>query len=106
MRNLLRNLAYASVIVAATTFTVTQLNRPADAQGLGQTVVSSHLVASPRCGAEGLVLTYSGDLFYVSVGCADSPGANFIGNIWSDGPINVEPSTWSQIKAKDWKPGN
>lgn len=22
------------------------------------------------------------------------------------GPISVEPSTWSQVKAKDWKPGN
>lgn len=105
MKNLLRNVAYASIIVAATAFTVHQLNEPAQAGS--QTIVGFYASSAP-CG--GVFMTSNGDVYQYVVaaggGCGSAtPETNYLGNVWQN-PINVEPSTWSQIKARDWKPGN
>lgn len=99
MKNLLRNVAYASIIVAATTVTVTHLNRPAEAQSLNGSIVGYH--ALNQTGTEGIAMVSNGDVFWFEL-ASGGGGAqlHYRGNIWSSGPINVEPSTWSGIKTK------
>ena len=101
-----------SVIVAATTFTVLQLNRPAQAQSGGQ-IVAANIRDAGACiegtYASGAVLLSNGDLFSISIaeGCVGRTETIFVGNIWTGlGAVNVKPSTWSEIKTKLGTPGN
>lgn len=137
MRNLLRNTAYAAVIVSATLVSIHHLPGRA-----GASAGASCIVATDGR----YVLLASGEIYFQNgtiwrpLGAPFSPipiptsqVAHFMddtgnvviidtsGNGWTyydagwrnigqlpgcDSPISVEPSTWSRVKTKDWKPGN
>lgn len=100
MKNLLRNLAYSSVLVAAISFTVIQFTRPAQAQS-GSQIAAATFHNSGDCQADGAVLLTNGDVYHIVVGtCGFPPTTTLVGNIWGGSPIAVEPSTWSGIKTK------
>lgn len=94
MKNLLRNLAYASVIVAALTFTVCQVVRPAQATPLPGRVIVGAYLGDPALPA---IILDNGDVWRRWFGNA---APEYVGNFWGDQPINVSPSTWSNIKSK------
>lgn len=84
MKNLLRNLAYASVIVAGTAVTVHQFNRPAGAQS-GSSIVGYHAIDNnPGCVAGTFILS-NGDVYYLAVpvsgNCGHQPAPAFVGNV-------------------------
>ncbi len=100
MRNLLRNLAYASIIVAATAVTVMQFNRPAGATGAGTGIVAIYGQGYNNA------VDSNGDVYLVTALEGSPFSSRYMGNIYGAAPINVEPSTWSGIKAKGGKAGN
>jgi len=106
MRNLLRNLAYASIIVAATAVTVHQFSQPAEAQGSG-TIVGYHVNGIVNShSADGSFMLSNGDVYYFRLGYTDLNGATVIGNVWTGlGSINGESSTRSATKAQGGKKG-
>jgi len=94
MKKLLRNVAYASVIVAALTVTIQSLNRPASAQPPGRVIVGTYMGDYDKP----VVMLDNGDVYRLPVGFGGPP--QYMGNFWGDQPINVSPSTWSGLKTK------
>ena len=125
MKNLLRNLAYASVIIAATTVTIHELSKPVSASILGCVVSATYAVVLTSDGKM-IELDYPhgwSDIGYPPIPISPSQVAYVLrpqafvdtnGNGWMysgsqwvnigpppcDMPINVEPTTWSGVKAR------
>lgn len=94
----LRELAYASVIVAALAVAGHELAGRAEAQGGNQQVVG---FASD--GYSTYTMVAGGDVYRQR---ANGPGGEFlnapvyVGNFWTGtGATSIQPQTWSQIKA-------
>lgn len=90
MRNWLRNLAYAAWLVAALLVIVNQLNRPAQAQLSGQTIVA---------GDNSVAYTSSGDVYRISFSTPGPLSSTYIGNVFGSA-TSVTPSTWGEVKTK------
>lgn len=94
MKNLLRDLACMSVILAALTITITHLNRPAEAQGSSQTIVAVN-----GSDNQGLAVTPNGDVYRIRSYEGESFTSTYIGNVfYGTSPIATQPTTWSGVK--------
>lgn len=99
MKSLLRNLAYASVTVAALAATAHYLGQPARAQSGSASVVA--ISPQPLGGQGQTVITADGDIYRVSY---DPTSGALIsvrqGNVFALGaPTPTQNKSWGQIKA-------
>lgn len=92
----LRDLAYASVTVAALTAAGHFASRPAGAQSVSRSIVGF----SYESGCSQIVVTETGDVWraHVGPGCATQP-TEYLGNIWNGtAPTAAKPQSWGGLK--------
>jgi hypothetical protein len=98
VKNLLRNVAYASIMIAATTLTIHNLNKPAQAQIPAGTIIG---YSTSGCSWHNVMLS-NGDVYARTGNCAsfDSSPAVYVGNFFDNQPTPTSPTTWSAIKSR------